>query len=130
VSLFGPTDVLDVRDGAVEESEWRPEDFGLATRPADDEAELVVDGPEESAGAIREVLAGGRGPRREIVLLNAAAVLWAVGRADSLPAARELAERAIDSGDAAVVLGRLAAASRDAHTAATPPHSPIPAHRS
>ena len=86
VSLFGPTDVLDVRDGAVEESEWRPEDFGLATRPADDEAELVVDGPEESAGAIREVLAGGRGPRREIVLLNAAAVLWAVGRADSLPA--------------------------------------------
>ncbi len=126
VSLFGPTDVLDVCDGTVSEHEWRPEDFGLATRPADDEAELVVDGPEESAGAIREVLAGGRGPRREIVLLNAAAVLWAAGRADSLPAARELAEHAIDSGDAAVVLGRLAAASRDAHAAATPPPSPTP----
>lgn len=119
ISLFGPTEVLDVRDGTVEEYEWQPEDFGITTRPAVDEAELLVDGPAESSEAIREVLAGGRGPRREIVVLNAAAVLWAAGRADSLPAARQLAERAIDSGDAAVVLGRLAAASREAATAAT-----------
>lgn len=121
ISLFGPTDVLDVHDGIVDAYEWQPEDFGLATRPATDEQELLVDGPAESAEAIREVLAGGRGPRREIVLLNAAAMLWAAGRADSLPAARELAAQAIDSGDAAVVLGRLAAASREAATAETGP---------
>ena len=114
ISLFGPTDVLDVHNGHVESHRWTPEDFGLATRPASDEVELVVDGPEQSAEAIREVLAGGRGPRREIVVLNAAAVLWAAGRADSLPEARELAEKAIDSGDAAVVLGRLAACCRTA----------------
>lgn len=112
VSLFGPTDVLDVQAGTVTSLQWCPEDFGLATRPATDELELIVEGPEESGEAIREVLAGGRGPRREIVLLNAAAVLWAAGRATSLPEARELAEKAIDSGDAAVVLGRLAACSR------------------
>ena len=114
VSLFGPTDVLDVHDGRVDQQCWSPEDFGLATRPASDEAELVVEGPQESATAIREVLAGGRGPRREIVVLNAAAVLWAAGRASTLPEARELAEKAIDSGDAAVALGRLAACSRAA----------------
>jgi len=121
VSLFGSTDVLDVHGGSIQEFEWHPEDFGLATRPASEEAELIVDGPAESGEAIREVLAGGRGPRREIVLLNAAAVLWAAGRAESLPAARELAERAIDSGDAAVVLGRLAAASRESHAAVSGP---------
>ena len=112
ISLFGPTDVIDVCDGKATMTRWTPEDFGIGTRPACDEQELIVDGPAESGEAIREVLAGGRGPRREIVLLNAAAVLWAAGRAASLPEARELAERAIDSGDAAVVLGLLAACSR------------------
>jgi anthranilate phosphoribosyltransferase len=93
ISLFGPTDVLDVHNDVVEEYEWRPEDFGLTTRPAADEAELLVEGPAESAEAIREVLAGGRGPRREIVLLNAAAVLWAAGRADTLPLVNWLSAR-------------------------------------
>lgn len=112
VSIFGPTRVLDVRGGHLEELTWTPEDFGLHTRPVDDESELLVDGPETSAGAIREVLAGGRGPRRDVVLVNAAAVLWAAGQADNLPAARQLAERAIDSGDAAFAVGKLAACSR------------------
>jgi anthranilate phosphoribosyltransferase len=112
VSLFGPTDVIDVCDGTTTMTRWHPEDFGIATRSASDEHELTVEGPAESGEAIREVLAGGRGPRREIVLLNAAATLWAAGRAPSLRDACEKAERAIDSGDAAEVLGRLASCSR------------------
>jgi anthranilate phosphoribosyltransferase len=54
------------------------------------------------------VLAGERGPRRDVVVLNAAAVLWAAGLAASLPAARAAAEAAIDSGAAAGKLARLA----------------------
>jgi anthranilate phosphoribosyltransferase len=107
VSLFGPTDVIDVSTTATSRSQWTPEDFGLETRPAAAVSELAVAGPEESAAAIRDVLAGSRGPRRDVVVLNAAAVLWAAGRAGDLPAARETADAAIDSGAAARLLDRL-----------------------
>ena len=113
VSLFGPTDVIDVTPAGVDRTRWTPEDFGLATYPASALDDLEVAGPEESAAAIRHVLAGGRGPRRDVVVLNAAAVLWAAGRAADPPAARVLAERAIDSEAAAGLLGRFAAMSHD-----------------
>ena len=83
---------------------WTPEDFGIATQPVEHLRELAVDGPTESAAAIRSVLAGTPGPRRDVVVLNAAAVLWAAGRASDLPAARALAEAAIDSGAATQLL--------------------------
>jgi anthranilate phosphoribosyltransferase len=75
--------------------------------------DLEVAGPEASAAAIRGVLAGQPGPRRDVVVLNAAAVLWAAGRAADPPAARALAERAIDSGAALRLLERFAALSHE-----------------
>lgn len=111
VSLFGPTDVIDVSPAATVHHRWTPEDFGLATQPAARLEDLAVDGPADSAAAIRGVLAGATGPRRDIVLLNAAAVLWAAGKAADLGAARRLAETAIDSGAAAQTLEALAAGS-------------------
>jgi anthranilate phosphoribosyltransferase len=108
VSLFGPTDVLDVTPEGTRRSRWTPEDFGLPMQPADRLAELAVAGPEESAAAIRDVLAGRPGPRRDVVVLNAAAVLWAAGRAADKPSARALAEQAIDSSAAARLLERFA----------------------
>jgi anthranilate phosphoribosyltransferase len=108
ISLFGPTDVIDVSAGTTTRSQWTPEDFGIATQPVARIAELAVAGPAESATAIRDVLAGERGPRRDVVVLNTAAVLWAAGRAGDLPAARATAEAAIDSGAAARLLDRLA----------------------
>jgi anthranilate phosphoribosyltransferase len=116
VSLFGPTDVIDVTPEATVHASWTPEDFGLATLPAAAMDDLAVDGPEESADAIRAVLAGARGPRRDVVVLNAAAVLWAAGCAADKPSARALAEGAIDSGAAADLLARFAVAS---HTGTT-----------
>ena len=112
VSLFGPTDVIDVTAAGTSHTRWTPEDFGLATLPADRLTDLEVAGPAESAAAIRGVLAGAAGSRRDVVVLNAAAVLWAAGRAADLPAARALAERAIDSQAAARTLERLAALSQ------------------
>ena len=108
VSLFGPTDVIDVSAGSTTRSQWTPEDFGIATQPSARLEELSVAGPAESAAAIRDVLAGVKGPRRDVVVLNAAAVLWAAGTAADLPAARATAEAAIDSGTATRLLDRLA----------------------
>jgi anthranilate phosphoribosyltransferase len=112
VSLFGPTDVIDVSGEGTRRFRWAPEDFGLATRPATDLAALAVDGPQESATAIRAVLDGAEGPGREIVVLNAAAVLWAAGKAVDPESAARLAADAIDSGAATATLASLATASR------------------
>jgi anthranilate phosphoribosyltransferase len=111
VSLFGPTEVIDVSADRVDRYRWTPEHFGLATLPPERLAELEVAGPEESAAAIRGVLAGDAGPRRDVVVLNAAAVLVATGRGDPT-AARRLAEQAIDSGRAADLLARWAGRSQ------------------
>jgi anthranilate phosphoribosyltransferase len=112
VSLFGPTDVIDVSPAGTSRCSWTPEDFGLASLPAGRVADLEVAGPAESAEAIRAVLAGERGSRRDVVVLNAAAVLWAAGRTPGLPAARSLAEQAIDSGAAARTLKQLVVLSQ------------------
>jgi anthranilate phosphoribosyltransferase len=108
VSLFGPTEVIDVAGDRTRRFRWTPEDFGLAMLPPERLAALEVDGPSESAMAIRGVLAGEPGPRRDVVVLNAAAVLLAAGRAADPAAACGLAEQAIDSGAAAALLARWA----------------------
>ena len=113
VSLFGPTDVIDVTPAGARRDRWTPEDFGLATLPAFALDDLDFDELDRSAAAIRDVLGGGRGPRRDVVVLNAAAVLWAAGRAADKPAARAAAERAIDSSAAATLLARFAALSHE-----------------
>jgi len=115
ISLFGPTDVIDIGPDGTCHHRWTPEDFGLRTRPPEDIAALEVTGPDESAAAIRDVLAGQPGPRREVVVLNAAAALWAAGSAPSLPEARMHAERAIDDGSAAGKLAALVARSNRPH---------------
>ncbi len=113
VSLFGPTDVIDVTPAGARRDRWTPEDFGLTTMPPSALVDLEVAGPDESAAAIRDVLKGGRGPRRDVVVLNAAAVLWAAGRAGDKQGARALAERAIDSSAASTLLARFAAVSHE-----------------
>jgi anthranilate phosphoribosyltransferase len=85
---------------------WTPEDFGL---PGCRREELLVDSPQQSAEVIRLILDGRPGPARDIVIVNAAAGLLAVGwRRSPLEAAQAAAE-AIDSGAARRLLERLAA---------------------
>ena len=113
LSLFGPSDVIDVSPKGVNRYRWTPADFGLATLSPTHLADLEVAGPAESAAAIRGVLAGEPGPRRDVVVLNAAAVLWAAGRAADPVSAREAAEVAIDSQAASQLLERLARLSHE-----------------
>jgi anthranilate phosphoribosyltransferase len=108
LSLSARTRVIEVANGGT--SEWfvEPSQFGLA--PA--ELEMVAGGtPEENADASRSVLAGEPGPRRDLVLLNAAAAIYVGGLATDLEEGVDKAVEAIDSGAAADVLERLIAAT-------------------
>jgi anthranilate phosphoribosyltransferase len=69
-------------------------------------------GPEDNARIAREVLQGAQGPRRDVVLLNAAAALRAAGLAATWKDGLGLAREAIDSGRAGGVLQRWAKISQ------------------
>lgn len=115
VSLFGTTQATLAQRGTTSEFTWQPADFGLlagtpdpGAGPADRFPESIrVSGPKDSAHMIRAVLDRSPGPARDIVVLNAAAALWAA-QVDADPAicARHAAA-AIDSGAAADLLARL-----------------------
>ena len=95
LSLGARTRVIEVADGRT--SEWfvEPGQFGLA--PA--ELEAVAGGtPEENAAAVRGVLAGEPGPRRDLTLLNAAAAIYVGGLAADLEEGVAKAAAAVDSG--------------------------------
>lgn len=108
ITLSDATDTAEVRDGSVIEGSIHPEEMGL---PRCDPAALRVRGVAEAAAAIRAVLAGDRGPRRDVALANAAAALYVGGRCDTLRAGVALAAEAVDTGRARRVLADLAHAS-------------------
>ena len=67
----------------------------------------------ENATIIRAVLSGEKSPRRDVVVLNAAAALVAAGKTDHLAEAIPLAAQSIDSGAAARKLAALATSAKD-----------------
>ncbi len=108
LSLSAKTRVIEVADGGTAEWFVEPGQFGLA--PA--ELEAVAGGtPAENAAATRSVLAGETGPKRDIVLLNAAAAIYVGGLAADLTEGVAKAAESIDSGAAAGVLESLIAAT-------------------
>ena len=108
LTLSGPSHVVELSEGQVTEHTVSPGDVGLDEAPLD----AVLGGSaEENAAAIRAVLAGDPGPRRDIVVLNAAAGLVAAGRAADLREGVGRAADAIDSGGAGAALEKLVAVS-------------------
>lgn len=97
ISLSSATSVCEFRDGEYKSYEICPEDFGL-TRC--DKEDLKGGSPEENAKIVRAVLGGEKGPRRDVVLMNAGAALYISGKAESLEAGVRLAAELIDSGAA------------------------------
>ena len=108
VTLTGSTAVTDVQGAARTELTWHPADFGLEAATKE---QLLVDGPQQSARMIRDVLDGNTGTPRDIVLLNAAAALWVAGVDDELKGCVQRSAAAIDSGAARGLLARLAKVS-------------------
>jgi len=114
LSVSGPSRVLESLDGERAEYQLDPGSLGLARS---DPGAVRGGTPSENAAIAREVLGGAGGPRREVVLLNAAAALRAAGRAGDWKTGLGLAAEAIDKGRAGQVLERWIGVS---HSAAAP----------
>lgn len=111
LSTAGPSQVVEWRDGALFRWTMDPAELGLEPAPV----EAIAGGTaQENAAAVRAVLAGEPGPRRDIVLLNAAAGLVASGRAEGMADGLRDAASAIDSGSAGATLEKFVEASQSA----------------
>jgi anthranilate phosphoribosyltransferase len=102
VSLSAPTEVIEISGSDLNHITWQPSDFGLLMEPK--EALRIADAS-ASAALIRRVLAGERGPPRDVVILNAAAALWTAGLDSSTRICAERAVEAVDGGKAQRLLG-------------------------
>lgn len=110
ISISAPTKVSKLQAGQIFNYWIRPEDFGL---PRADIEELLVNSPVESAEVIRSVLAGNRGPARDVVLLNASAAILVADRTANVHDAIAQAGWAIDSGAAKNALEKLITVSNE-----------------
>jgi anthranilate phosphoribosyltransferase len=104
LTLAGPTAVAELDGGVVRTFEIRPEDAGLSPAPLE---ALRGGDPQANAAIARDVLSGAPGPKRDVVLLNAAAALVVAGRATSLREGVAQAAAAIDDGRARQLLERV-----------------------
>ncbi len=95
ISICGPTRISHLKDGKVRTNEIAPEDYGLKRATPD-----AIRGGDASQNAqiIRDILAGQEGPKRDMVLLNAASALVAAGRDVDFQSAIQRAATTIDSG--------------------------------
>ncbi len=106
LSLSARTRVIEVAEGRTAEWFVEPGELGLGEAEL---ADVAGGSPEENAAAARAVLAGERGPRRDLVLLNAGAAIYVGGAADGLAEGVEKAAAAVDEGAGRELLDRLIA---------------------
>jgi anthranilate phosphoribosyltransferase len=97
ISVCAPTRVSELKDGLIRTYDLTPQQ--LVGRQANQE-DLMGGDPSVNAGITREILSGAKGPKRDVVVVNAAAALVAAGRAADLSEAVGLAEESIDGGAA------------------------------
>jgi anthranilate phosphoribosyltransferase len=110
MSTTGHTKVSECRNGAVSTFYVHPADFGI---PKADARDLQGGDAAANASILREIFAGQKGPRRDVVLLNAGAALFIAGKAASVREGIERAGHAIDSGAVRAKLDAMIAASKD-----------------
>ena len=103
LSIAAPTQAVELSNGSLHEVQFDPVALGVSGTLES----LRVDSPEQSYQLAQAVLQGAPGPAREMVVLNAAAVLMTAERADTLPAALALARSLLDSGAVAAKLAQL-----------------------
>jgi anthranilate phosphoribosyltransferase len=106
ISLGASTLVGELKNGQITEYEIHPEDFGL---PMASNRALKVDTPEQSMAVLRGVLDNQPGAARDIVMINAAAALYAANVAGSIAEGLVRARAAIESGAAKAKLAQFVA---------------------
>jgi len=106
ITLTAKSQISEATGGILSNYILDPAEFGLALVPA---KQLAGGTPQKNAAITRDILQGRKGPKRDIVCLNAAPALVAARKATSLQDGFLLAGQAIDSGAAAEKLARLIA---------------------
>jgi anthranilate synthase/phosphoribosyltransferase len=101
---LGATTVAEVNGDSLRTFTVAPEDAGLQAAPLE---ALRGGDPQANALIAREVLGGAAGPRRDVVLLNAAAALLVAGKVSSLRDGVRLASAAIDEGRVLALVARV-----------------------
>ncbi|MFH1614024.1 MAG: anthranilate phosphoribosyltransferase [Planctomycetota bacterium] len=105
ISTLGPTQIRQLRDGRVSSIELDPAELGISRASSD---QLAGGDAAENAGTIRDIIQGRqKGPKKDIVLLNAAAAVIVAGLAEDFEHGIKLADKAIVSGRAAEALEKL-----------------------
>lgn len=104
ITVTGKTKVCELKDGNINSYSISPEDFGLPSANLDSLKEGTL---EENAALLRGVLSGAPGPQRDVVLMNAAAVLLAGDRVETLKQGVTLAGEVIDDSRATEKLDQL-----------------------
>lgn len=101
--------VTELKGESIRTYSLAPEDCGVPRGQAGD---LAGGDPTYNANITREILRGEPGPRREVVVLNAAAAVYVAGLAASIAEGVEHARQSIDSGQAAAALDQLITRSK------------------
>ncbi len=109
ISITGRTSISELRNGTIRDYHIEPETCGLNRAPLDS---IRGGAAGENAQIINRILDGEEGPPRDVVLLNAAAVFVASGKAADLKEGVEIARESIDSGKAKRKLAELVRFSR------------------
>ncbi|MCK5852199.1 anthranilate phosphoribosyltransferase [bacterium] len=104
ISLSSPTDVAELKNNEITTYQISPGDFGIKNAPVES---LRGGTSEENAEIIFGILNGAEGPKTDVVLLNAGAVIYLSGKADSVKSGIEMASQSISSGEAARKLDQL-----------------------
>jgi anthranilate phosphoribosyltransferase len=110
VSTLGPTRISELRDGHVKTWSLDPRTLGLEYARLSD---LQVNSVEESADVLQSILAGKKGPHRDIALLNAAAAMVVAGAARDIADALASVSRAVDEGRTRQTLNALVRSSNE-----------------
>jgi anthranilate phosphoribosyltransferase len=99
ISLAGPTTIFEAKAGMDEPEEHTidPTELGFTSVSGQ---QLKGGSAEENATILKQILEGNHGPRRDVVLLNAAYAIWVSGRHDNLESSLDAARQSIDSGAA------------------------------
>jgi len=105
ISTAGVTKIAELKEGQIVSKELNPEDLGIRLASVE---ELKVTDAKTSAKVLRDILSGKEsGPRRDIVILNAAAAIIVGGLADDFKSAIKLAQASVSEGRAPACLEKL-----------------------
>ncbi len=104
ITITSNNKISEIKDGTIETYTLKPEFFALGTAKKND---LKGGSPEENKKIAEAILKGEKGPKRNVVLANAACAIYVFGIAKDLKSAVSVAASSIDSGKAMDMLERL-----------------------